>query len=189
MQSKGARELARLSLPAAVVGIAAALALIALGVVAEQVEKLLWDIAPDWFDVDGSGRWWILIVLTVVGVITGVLVKVVPGHAGPDPATLSLVSPPLPLWVLPGLALVVVIGLGGGVSLGPENPIIAINVAVAVAVGHRVRGSVPPPQWVGFAAAGTIGALFATPVGAALILSERPAEPSDTNTWDRLFAP
>lgn len=189
MSTTRARALMRLVVPAAVVGVVAALSLIALGVVADRVQDFLWDVVPGWFGLDGTEAVWIVIVLTAVGAVIGVLVVVVPGHAGPDPATQSLVSPPLPLPVLPGLALVVVIALGGGVSLGPENPIIAINVALAVAFGRRYGRTVPPPQWVGFAAAGTIGALFATPVGAALILSERPADSSAPGTWDRLFAP
>jgi H+/Cl- antiporter ClcA len=189
MAAPTAPALARLAVPAAGVGVGAALCLIALGGASEQLEELLWDVAPGWFGLDGTEAAWILGVLTAVGVVTAVLVLVVPGHAGPDPATQSLVSPPLPVSVLPGLALVVVVALGGGVSLGPENPIIAINVALALVVGHRLRPSVEPPQWVGFAAAGTIGAMFATPVAAALILVERPAGPSELGTWDRLFAP
>jgi H+/Cl- antiporter ClcA len=42
---------------------------------------------------------------------------------------------------------------------------------------------------VGLAAAGTIGALFGTPVAAALILSETMTGESGTPLWDRLFAP
>ncbi|NEE31969.1 ion channel protein, partial [Streptomyces sp. SID7982] len=44
--------------------------------------------------------------------------------------------------------------------------------------------------WVALAAAGTIGALFGTPVAAALILSEALAsQPGPGAFWDRLFAP
>src|SRR5690348_12847157 len=45
--------------------------------------------------------------------------------------TSELVAAPLPLRALPGLALALVLGLAGGVSLGPENPIVAFNVALA----------------------------------------------------------
>ena len=50
-----------------------------------------------------------------------------PGHGGPDSATTELIGRRCRCAVLPGLALVTVLGLAGGVSLGPENPIIAIN--------------------------------------------------------------
>ena len=112
---------------------------------ADRLEDLLWDVLPSGFGLDGSEAGWIIGVLTVVGLVTGILVWRVPGHAGPDPATPSLVSPPLPPAVLPGLAIVVVISLGGGVSLGPENPIMAINIALAVWLGRRAMGRVPAP--------------------------------------------
>lgn len=189
MNAPRARALARLALPAALVGVASALALIALSVLAERLEDLLWDVLPGAFDLDGGEAGWIIGVLTVVGLAVGLLVWLVPGHAGPDPATQSLVSAPLAPGVLPGLAIVVIVCLGGGVSLGPENPIVAINVGLAVWLGRRAVASVPAPQWVAFAAAGTIGAMFATPVGAALVLSETPADPGGPAIWDRLFAP
>ncbi len=184
-----AQALARLAVPAALVGVGSALTLIALSVLADKLEDLLWDVVPSGLGLDGSEAVWIIGVLTFVGLVTGILVSRVPGHAGPDPATQSLVSPPLAPAVLPGLAIVVVISLGGGVSLGPENPIVAINVALAIWLGRRAMGRVPAPQWMGFAAAGTIGAMFATPVGAALVLSESAADPKGGATWDRMFAP
>jgi H+/Cl- antiporter ClcA len=187
--ARRASTLARLAVPAALVGILSALSLIAISLLADRLEDLLWDVLPSGFGLDGSEAGWIIGVLTVVGLVTGFLVWRIPGHAGPDPATTSLVSAPLPPAVLPGLAIVVVISLGGGVSLGPENPIIAINIALAVWLGRRAMGRVPAPQWVGFAAAGTVGALFATPVGAALMLTETPADPAGPGVWDRLFAP
>ena len=51
--------------------------------------------------------------------------------------------PPLAVDVLPGLAVVVIIGLAGGVSLGPENPIVAVNVALAVWLGRRYADGRP----------------------------------------------
>ena len=44
--------------------------------------------------------------------------------------------------------------------------------------------------WAALAAAGTVGALFGTPVAAALILSEAlAARPAPGALWDKLFAP
>src|SRR5690606_25473794 len=101
----------------------------------------------------------------------------------------SLVSPPLAPEVLPGLALATALVLAGGVSLGPENPIMAINIALTVFLGTRYLRKVQTPQWVMLAVAGTVGALFGTPVAAALILSETLAGDRDTPLWDRLFLP
>jgi H+/Cl- antiporter ClcA len=90
--------------------------------------------------------------------------------------------------ILPSLLLAAVLALGGGVSLGPENPITAANVALACALGGRVAKRVPSTVWMGLAVGGTVGALFGTPVAAALILSEA-ASDSTVPLWDRLFGP
>ena len=47
---------------------------------------------------------------------------------------------------------------------------------------------VPGPAWGALAFAGTIGAMFGTPIGAALLLSESMNE-SGQRLWDRLFGP
>ncbi|STQ43701.1 putative ion channel protein [Ewingella americana] len=44
-------------------------------------------------------------------------------------------------------------------------------------------------DWVILAAAGTIGALFGTPIAAALIFSQMLGGDKDVPLWDRLFAP
>lgn len=62
-----------------------------------------------------------------------------------------------------------ILGLAGGVSLGPEHPIMVVNIALAVAVGSRLFPRVSSLDWTILAASGTIGALFGTPVAAALI--------------------
>jgi H+/Cl- antiporter ClcA len=90
---------------------------------------------------------------------------------------------------VPGLSLALIVGLVGGVSLGPENPITAINIALVVAIGSRLLPRVPRMDWIILAAAGTIGALFGTPVAAALIFSQTLAGNNDVPLWDRLFAP
>ena len=127
--------------------------------------------------------------LTVTGLLIGLVVRYMPGHAGPDPATLELVAEPLKPFVLPGLAVALVLMLAGGVSLGPENPIIGINVGIIVWVGLKLFPQVNAPIWLAIAVAGTIGAMFGTPVAAALLLSELDAGDRRIPLWDRLFAP
>lgn len=189
MSSPRARALAKFVVPGVLIGVMSALSLIALSAVAEELQQRLWVDLPGHLDVDGESAAWIIGMLTAVGLVVGLVVWLVPGHAGPDPATQTLVSPPLAPGVLPGVAVTVVIGLAGGVSLGPENPIVAINVGLAVWLGRRFAAGVPTPAWVGLAAGGTIGAMFGTPVGAALALSEAPAAADGPPIWDRMFAP
>ena len=86
--------------------------------------------------------------------------------------------------------LFTVLALAGGVSLGPENPIIAVNTALMVAMVARLMPSVPVPLIVLLAASGTIGALFGTPVAAALVFTGIVAAlKSGGALWDRLFLP
>lgn len=183
------RAMARSAVPAVLVGIGSAIILIAVVLVANIWQKVLWNVLPPMVGATATTWWWVVGVLTLTGIAVGLVVKYVPGHAGPDPATTSLFVPPTPLIVLPGLALVLVLALGGGVSLGPENPIIAIIVGITVAVGTRLLPAIKADGWVILAAAGTIGAMFGTPVAAALLMSETLKGDEEAPLWDHLFAP
>lgn len=184
-----ARQLAALAVPAVAVGVLCALTLLALSLLADTLQDLLWTTLPDWAGVPDGSRSWTFGMLTAVGFVVGVIVWKVPGHAGPDPATTSLVSAPLPLSVLPGLAMTILVGLAGGVSLGPENPIIAINTALTVWFVGRMWKKVPVEVAVMIAAAATIGAMFGTPVAAALVFTEVVAVQGGGQLWTKLFAP
>jgi H+/Cl- antiporter ClcA len=183
-----ARELLSLVLPGIGVGIASAVSLLLVTGVASRIEDVVWSSVPVALGIDRNAAPWIVAMLTLSGVLTAVILLVAPGHAGPDPATTELTAPPLPPIVLPGLVLVLVVTLAGGVSLGPENPIIAVNAGLAVAVGLRLRGGPRPAMWAGLAVAGTLGAMFGTPLAAALMLSEM-ADRSARPLWDRMFGP
>lgn len=183
------RQLAQLAVPALAIGVVAALLLWTLDTVAGLIEDLVWTTLPDALGVDPAG-WWIVLVLTTTGLLVGLCLRYLPGHGGPDSATTELFEPPLQLKVLPGIAIVTVLGLAGGVSLGPENPIIAVNVSLAVALLARFMPSVPPRLAMLMAAAGTIGALFGTPVGAALLFTGALAAVRGGGAlWDKLFLP
>lgn len=91
---------------------------------------------------------------------------------------------------MPGLLLATALMLAGGPSLGPENPIIAVNVALAFWLGRRLLPRVPGGLWAALAEAATIGALFGTPVAAALLISEALAGRQLKGAlWDNVFAP
>lgn len=184
------RRLVLLSIPALVIGALAALSLWCLDWVADQLDDLLWTTTPQAWGISPDAPWWIFAVLTVTGIAVGLVVWLAPGHGGPDSATTELTATPLKLAALPGLAIVVVLGLAGGVSLGPENPIIAINVSLAVALVARVAKAVPAQLVGALAISATIGALFGTPVAAALVFTGVVAElKSGGSLWDRLFLP
>jgi H+/Cl- antiporter ClcA len=65
----------------------------------------------------------------------------------------------------------------------------AINTGLIFAVGARVLPAIGAPAWVGLSSAGMLGAMFGTPVAAALILSESTSGDARQPLWDRLFAP
>lgn len=184
-----AKTMLTFGVPALVIGSASSIILVAVMRFANALQTLLWLKIPDVLHINTQSSGWVLFMLTLTGVAVGALIRYMPGHAGPDPATDSLIGMPVTLNAIPGLLLALVIGLAGGVSLGPENPIIAINIAVAVFAGSQLFPRVPGTDWIILAAAGTLGALFGTPVAAALIFSQTLHGGKDVPLWDRLFPP
>jgi H+/Cl- antiporter ClcA len=179
-----------LSIPAILIGVVTAVVLLGLTQIADLLQTFVWDGLPDAIGVQDTTGWWTMGVLTLTGLVVGLIVWLAPGHAGPDPATTGLVEPPLALGVLPALAIVLVIGEAGGVSLGPENPVMAINAALAAALTTKLWPRVPLQLVVLMSAAGTIGALFGTPVGAALVLTGIVGMTAGGGAlWDKLFLP
>ncbi|RZA63620.1 ion channel protein [Citrobacter koseri] len=184
-----ARTMLLLSLPALIIGIASSLVLIAVMKVASVLQRLLWEQIPVGLGIAHDSPVWIIGMLTFTGIMVGLVIRYSPGHAGPDPATEPLIGAPMSPVALPGLLIALILGLAGGVSLGPEHPIMAVNIALAVAIGARLFPRIGALDWTILASAGTIGALFGTPVAAALIFSQTLNSSDDTPLWDRLFAP
>ncbi|MES9621104.1 ion channel protein [Streptomyces tuirus] len=188
--STPARTLLPSIVPAVAVGVLSSLILVGVEVAAKQLEDVLWRTVPDALGVGRYSVAWMFVVLIATGIAVGLVVWKVPGHAGPDPATIGLDAPVLPPVVLPGLLLVTALMLAGGPSLGPENPIITVNVGLAVWLGSRLIPRAPGRIWPALAEAATIGALFGTPVAAALAISELLAsQETRGRLWDNLFAP
>ncbi|MFE5752934.1 ion channel protein [Streptomyces massasporeus] len=188
--STPARTLLPSIVPAVAVGVLSSLILVGVEVAAEQLQDVLWQTVPDALGIGRYSVAWMFVVLIATGIAVGLVVWKVPGHAGPDPATIGLDAPVLPPVVLPGLLLVTALMLAGGPSLGPENPIITVNVGLAVWLGSRLIPRAPGRIWPALAESATIGALFGTPVAAALAISELLAsQETRGRLWDNLFAP
>ena len=184
-----ARTMLLLSLPAVAIGIASSLTLIVVMKIASVLQNLLWQRLPGTLGIAQDSPLWIIGVLTLTGIAVGLVIRFSQGHAGPDPACEPLIGAPVPPSALPGLIVALILGLAGGVSLGPEHPIMTVNIALAVAIGARLLPRVNRMEWTILASAGTIGALFGTPVAAALIFSQTLNGSSEVPLWDRLFAP
>ncbi|EFA5377166.1 ion channel protein [Escherichia coli] len=184
-----ARTMLLLSLPAVAIGIASSLILIVVMKIASVLQNLLWQRLPGTLGIAQDSPLWIIGVLTLTGIAVGLVIRFSQGHAGPDPACEPLIGAPVPPSALPGLIVALILGLAGGVSLGPEHPIMTVNIALAVAIGARLLPRVNRMEWTILASAGTIGALFGTPVAAALIFSQTLNGSSEVPLWDRIFAP
>ncbi|HFN7616998.1 ion channel protein [Escherichia coli] len=184
-----ARTMLLLSLPAVAIGIASSLILIMVMKIASVLQNLLWQRLPGTLGIAQDSPLWIIGVLTLTGIAVGLVIRFSQGHAGPDPACEPLIGAPVPPSALPGLIVALILGLAGGVSLGPEHPIMTVNIALAIAIGARLLPRVNRMEWTILASAGTIGALFGTPVAAALIFSQTLNGSSEVPLWDRLFAP
>lgn len=184
-----ARTMLLLSIPAVIIGIASSLVLIVTMKVASVLQNILWSVLPLSLGLNAGGHLWTIAILTLTGIAVGLVIRFSPGHAGPDPAAESLVGAPVSTSALPGLIAALILGLAGGVSLGPEHPIMVVNIALAVAIGSRLFPRVSSLDWTILAASGTIGALFGTPVAAALIFSQTLNGSNDVPLWDHLFAP
>ncbi|EOY8344309.1 ion channel protein [Escherichia albertii] len=184
-----ARTMLLLSLPAVAVGIASSLILIAVMKIASVLQNLLWQRLPDSLGIPLDSPLLIIGILTLTGGAVGLVIRFSQGHAGPDPACEPLIGTLVPPSALPGLIVALILGLAGGVSLGPEHPIMTVNIALAVAIGVRLMPRVNTMEWTILASAGTIGALFGTPVAAALIFSQTLNGNNEVPLWDRLFAP
>ncbi|EFB1499117.1 ion channel protein [Escherichia albertii] len=184
-----ARTMLLLSLPAVAVGIASSLILIAVMKIASVLQNLLWQRLPDSLGIPLDSSLLIIGILTLTGGAVGLVIRFSQGHAGPDPACEPLIGTLVPPSALPGLIVALILGLAGGVSLGPEHPIMTVNIALAVAIGVRLMPRVNTMEWTILASAGTIGALFGTPVAAALIFSQTLNGNNEVPLWDRLFAP
>ena len=184
------KMLLQLSLPAIVVGAVSALGLFLVDEAAFLVEEVLWVWLPGLLHIAPESGWWIFAVLSFTGFAIGLVVTFAKGHGGTDSATVELISPPMQLSAVPGLVVVAALGLGGGVSLGPESAIIAINTAVLVALVKRFWPHVGTELVMMLAIAGTIGALFGSPVAAILVLTGVVAAAKTGGVlWDRLFLP
>lgn len=184
-----ARTMLLLSLPALILGVASSLVLLVIMKFASILQSILWQRLPGSLGIATDSPVWIMLTLTLTGVMVGLVIRYSTGHAGPDPATEPLIGAPISPAALPGLIVALVLGLAGGVSLGPEHPVMAVNIALAVALGRRFFPRIGVLDWTILASAGTIGALFGTPVAAALIFSQTLSGSNDTPLWDRLFAP
>ena len=126
----------------------------------------------------GPPLWWSLPVLGVGALVVALAITLLPGDGGHVPAkglgAGGLTNPvDLPGVVLAGLA-----GLGFGLVLGPEGPLLALGSGLAVLTVRLSRREMASPVLAIIAGAGSFAALsfvFDSPLIAAVILIEATA--------------
>jgi H+/Cl- antiporter ClcA len=119
--------------------------------------------------------WWPLPVLGLAGLPIAYAIVRLPGHGGHRPASgLRAGAPTLP-GELPGVLLAAVAGIGLGVVLGPEAPLIALGGGLALLTVGMVRKGASDQVRMVIAAAGAFAAIstiFGNPVIGAVIIIE-----------------
>jgi H+/Cl- antiporter ClcA len=160
---------------AAVAGVVASLAAWGFLELVHQVQTGVWDKLPEWVGYDdGAPLWWAVPVLAIAGALVAVAIVRLPGEAGHVPAEGLKAGVTQPI-ELPGVLLAAVAGIGLGVVLGPEAPLIALGGGLGVLVIRRVRKDAPEELTAVMAAAGTFAALtmiFEAPLIAAVVVIE-----------------
>jgi H+/Cl- antiporter ClcA len=123
----------------------------------------------------GPPVWWPLPILAIAGVIVALAILYLPGNGGHVPAMgLSTGKPTTPI-ELPGVILAGLAGIGLGVVLGPEAPLLALGPGLAVLMMQLTRRDLEPQALMLIGAAGAFAAvsfLFVSPLIAAVLMIE-----------------
>jgi chloride channel protein, CIC family len=138
-----------------------------------NLQRWVFDNLPHGLGFTSQPTWWPLPVLTVMGAAVALSIRYLPGAGGHIPAWGLQVGKVFPLIDLPGIAVAAIVGLGLGVVLGPEAPLIALGGGLAALAA---RGPASAPQAVAIVAgAGSfaaVSALFGSPILGAFLLME-----------------
>jgi H+/Cl- antiporter ClcA len=159
---------------AAVVGIVASLAAWCFLELIHEAQHGLYDQLPGTLGFDSEPEWWPLPWLALAGVVVALAIERLPGTGGHVPARGLNPAPTQPIEI-PGVLLAAVAGIGAGIVLGPEAPLIALGGGLGFFVIRRIRSDAPAEAESMIAASGTFAAisfLFGSPLVAAVLLVE-----------------
>lgn len=143
-------------------------------VAVQQLEQLIWTDWPKGLGWERAPWWWALPLLTVAGLVVGVVAARFPGRGGHVPAG-GLHSGGVTRRALPGVVIAALVGLPLGVVLGPEAPLIAMGGGLALLFANLARAPETEASTALLGAAGAaaaISALFGNPIVGAVLLIE-----------------
>ncbi len=138
------------------------------------VQGWVFDDLPRGLGFAGAPDWWPLPVLTVAGIGVGLLIRYLPGRGGHVPADGLNTGAPHPRDLV-GVFLAALVGLGLGVVLGPESPLIALGGGLAILALGRGAATGPPQAVALIASVGSFAAvstLLGSPIVGAFLLLE-----------------
>jgi H+/Cl- antiporter ClcA len=161
---------------AAVIGLLVSLASWGFLELVYYIQHGVYKDLPNDLGYDTLPWWWSLPWLALAGLLTAFAIERLPGRGGHVPADgLSTGRAPTEPIELPGILLAALATLGLGLVLGPEGPLIAIGVGLAVLAIRTARKDAPDQVVAVIAAAGAfaaISSLFGSPVVGAVIIIE-----------------
>jgi chloride channel protein, CIC family len=140
-----------------------------------EIQIVVYDHLPHDLGFDSVPVWWPLPWLALAGFLTAVAILYLPGHGGHVPSDGLKAGG---AWTqpieLPGILLAATATLGLGLVLGPEGPLIALGMGLAVLSIRSLRKDVPDQALSLMAAAGSFAAvssIFGSPlIGAVLVI-------------------
>jgi H+/Cl- antiporter ClcA len=140
------------------------------------IQDWVYEDLPDTLGFDTVPWWWPLPWLALAGVLTAFAIVRLPGHGGHVPADgISTSGRPTQPIEIPGILLAALAGLGLGIVLGPEAPLIALGMGFAILAIKLVKKDAPDQMLALMAAAGSfaaISSLFGSPVVGAVLVIE-----------------
>jgi len=159
---------------AAIIGVLVSLAAWVYLELVHGIQVGVFEDLPDALGFDTVPSWWPLPWLALAGLLVAFAVVRLPGRGGHVPWK-GLGGGTTQPTELPGVMLAALAGLGLGVVLGPEAPLIALGMGLAI-FSVRLAKKDTPDQVVGvLAAAGSFAAvssLFGSPIIGAVIIIE-----------------
>ncbi len=146
-----------------------------LALVAE-IQRLIFDDLPRSLLGGAAPAWWPVPWLALCGLLTGLVIRYLPGNGGHSPAFgFKAGSGPPTARELPAVFLAAAATLSLGAVLGPEAPLIALGGGLGALTVHLARKDAPPMALTIMASAGSFAAistLLGSPLLGAFLIME-----------------
>jgi H+/Cl- antiporter ClcA len=159
---------------AAVAGVISSLAAFGFLELLHVIETEAYSGLPEALGFSSAPIWWPVPLLVLSGLIVAFAIARLPGNGGHVPVNGLNATPTEPI-DLPGVVLAAVAGIGLGMVLGPEAPLIALGGGLGFLLVRSVASGAPPEAGMLIAMASVFAAisfLFGSPLIAAVLLIE-----------------